>query len=122
MSSGEFSNLSARSSENLAEAVLDTDRLLDAAGSLIVVFNRQGKIQRFNRACESTTGYAEKEVHGHCVWDFLLVDEERVAMQGIINQLRAGQTNAYYESTWRDNGGEPHVIAWSNTVLPNRLS
>ncbi|MEO1390068.1 MAG: ATP-binding protein [Cyanobacteria bacterium J06634_6] len=104
-----------------SEAVLDTEMLLDAAGSLIVVFNRQGKIKRFNRTCEVTTGYTEKEVQGHCVWDFLLIPEERIAMQGVFRRLINGQTNSYYESTWLGKGYEKHVIAWSNTVLTNPL-
>ncbi|MGC1217957.1 MAG: ATP-binding protein [Phormidesmis sp.] len=101
------------------ESFLDTEMLLNVAGSLIVVFNRQGKIKRFNRTCETTTGYSEQEVQNHCVWDFLLVPEERVSMQGIFRQLIAGQTNSYYESTWLGKAGEMHVIAWSNTVLSN---
>ncbi|MGD1897626.1 MAG: ATP-binding protein [Phormidesmis sp.] len=103
------------------EKVLDTETLLDIAGSLIVVFDRQGKIKRFNRACESMTGYSEQDVQNHCVWDFLLMPEERVAMQGIFRQLRGKQTTRYYESTWLGKAGESHVIAWSNTVLTNRL-
>ncbi len=99
------------------ESILDTETLLNAAGSLIVVFNRQGRIKRFNRTCETTTGYSEQEVQNHCAWDFLLVPEERVSMQGIFRQLIGGQTNPYYESTWLGKAGEMHVIAWSNTVL-----
>ncbi|MEO1622880.1 MAG: PAS domain S-box protein, partial [Cyanobacteria bacterium J06632_3] len=97
--------------------ILDNEALLNAAGSLIVVFDQQGKIQRFNRTCEVITGYTESEVKSHCVWDFLLVSEERIAMQGLFRQLVNGQTNTYYESTWLGKAGERHVIAWSNTIL-----
>lgn len=105
----------------ITDTVLDTETLLNAAGSLIVVFDRQGKVQRFNRTCENTTGYTETEVKGHCVWDFLLTAEERTATRGIFRQLASGQTNRYYESTWLDKTGGRHVIAWSNTVLTNRI-
>ena len=97
--------------------ILDNEALLNAAGSLIVVFDQQGKIQRFNRTCEVITGYTESEVKSHCVWDFLLVSEERIAMQGLFRLLVNGQTNTYYESTWLGKAGERHVIAWSNTIL-----
>ncbi|MEL6469257.1 MAG: ATP-binding protein [Cyanobacteria bacterium J06623_4] len=107
------------SSDNSAEAILDIEKLLNAAGSLIVVFNRQGKIKRFNRACETVTGYLESEVQDHCVWDFLLSPNERVAMRGIFSQLIDGQTNRYYESTWIGKDSVRHVIAWSNTVITN---
>jgi len=106
--------------ERTSDTQLDTETLLNVSGSLIVVFNRQGKIKRFNRTCETTTGYSESDVQNRCVWDFLLVPEDQVAMKGIFRQLMGGQTNSYYESTWLDKSGEMHVIAWSNTVLTDR--
>ncbi|MEL6604995.1 MAG: ATP-binding protein [Cyanobacteria bacterium J06614_10] len=109
------------SSDHPAETILDIEKLLNAAGSLIVVFNRQGKIKRFNRACETVTGYLESEVQDHCAWDFLLSPNERVAMRGIFSQLIDGQTNRYYESTWIGKDSVRHVIAWSNTVITNPL-
>lgn len=99
--------------------ILDTEAILDTAGTLIVVFNRQGEIQRFNRTCETMTGYTESEVRGHRAWDFLLAPPERLAMRGIFDRLVAGQTNTYSRTTWLGKGGEKLVIAWSNTVLTN---
>ena len=117
-----IANYQAQAQESATpEAVLDNEALLDAAGSLIVVFNRQGEIKRFNRTCEITTGYTEQEVQGRCVWDLLLIPEERTAMQGVFRRLIDGQTNSYYESTWLGKGHEKHVIAWSNTVVMNPL-
>ncbi len=98
-------------------AILDADTIFDTAGTLIVVFDRQGKIQRFNRTCETMTGYCEAEVQGHFAWDFLLLPAERLAMQGIFQRLLNGQTNSYFCNTWLDKGGEKHIIAWSNTVI-----
>lgn len=101
------------------ETILEPEAILDTAGTLIVVFNRQGEIQRFNRTCETMTGYAESEVRGHRAWDFLLAPEERLAMRGIFDRLVGGQTNTYSRTTWLGKGGEKLVIAWSNTVLAN---
>ncbi len=107
--------------QTVHEMTLDTETLLNAAGSLIVVFDRQGKIKRFNRTCETVTGYTEQAVQNHCVWDFLLIPEERAAMKEIFHQLIYAQTNTYHESTWLGKAGETHVVAWSNTVLVNAL-
>lgn len=98
-------------------AILETEAILNTAGTLIVVFNRQGNIQRFNHTCEKVTGYLESEVKGHPAWAFLLVPEERLAMQGIFTRLIGGQTNTYSQNTWLDKTGSKHIIAWSNTVL-----
>ena len=46
--------------------------ILDTVGALVVVLDREGRIMRFNRACELTTGYSLEEVHGKYIWDFFL--------------------------------------------------
>jgi two-component system sensor kinase FixL len=40
------------------------DALMDAAVDAIVIIDRQGLIQRFNRAAEQLFGYREAEIHG----------------------------------------------------------
>jgi PAS domain-containing protein len=50
--------------------------VLDTAGALAVVLDRQGRIVRFNRACECTTGHSFEEVRGRLLWDLLLISEE----------------------------------------------
>ena len=43
---------------NVVSAILDT------VGALVVVLDQEGRIVRFNRACELTTGYSIEEVQG----------------------------------------------------------
>lgn len=112
---------SSHTSQTTDDKKLDNETLLNVSGSLIVVFDREGKIKRFNRTCETTTGYSEEEVLGRCVWDFLLPPEEQVSTQSLFRRLVGGQTNTYYENTWLGKLGEAHVIAWSNTVLQGSL-
>ena len=40
------------------------DELLDVIGSLVVFLDPEGRIVRFNKACETVTGYREDEVVG----------------------------------------------------------
>ena len=42
----------------------------------VVVLDPEGRIVRFNRACELTTGYSMEEVQGKCIWDLFLRAEE----------------------------------------------
>jgi PAS domain-containing protein len=49
---------------NVVSAILDT------VGALVVVLDPDGRITRFNRACELTTGYSLEEVRGKRMWDF----------------------------------------------------
>jgi PAS domain S-box-containing protein len=96
---------------NFASAVLDT------VSALVLVLDPQGRIVRFNRACERTSGYASAEVIGGQVWDFLAVPEESARFREIFEQLRAGQLPAAWESAWDTRDGIRRVIAWSSTAL-----
>src|SRR6202030_3485919 len=42
--------------------------ILDTVGALIVVLDPEGRIVRFNRACEQTTGYSFADVQGNYIW------------------------------------------------------
>lgn len=106
-----------------AEQALQQDRdftqaILNTVGALVVVLDPQGKIVSFNHACETVTGYSREIVRGRCVWDFLLIPEEAVAMQAIFEPLAQGQPSlARYESHWVSKDGSQRLIDWSNTVL-----
>ena len=55
---------------NFASAVLDT------VGALVLVLDPDGRIVRFNRACERTTGYLSGDVVGRSVWELFDAPEE----------------------------------------------
>jgi PAS domain S-box-containing protein len=97
---------------NFVSAVLDT------AGALIIVLDRQGGIVRFNRACEQLSGYSFAEVQGQPVWD-LLLPEERAPVRAVFEQLRAGRFPNKFENYWVARDGSRHLISWSNTALPD---
>ena len=96
---------------NFASAVLDT------VGALVLVLDPHGRIVRFNRVCEQTTGYASNEVIGGHIWDLLVAPEEIARLRGIFEQLRAGQLPAAYETTLATRQGALRVISWSGTAL-----
>lgn len=96
---------------NFASAVIDT------VGALVLVLDPQGRIVRFNRACERITGYAASEVTGGPVWDLFEAPEETARFREIFEQLRAGKLPAAYESTWGMRQGARRTIAWSSTAL-----
>jgi PAS domain S-box-containing protein len=91
--------------------------ILDTAGALVVVLDTEGRIVRFNRACERTTGYAFDEVEGIPFWELFLVPEEMAPVQAVFHELRAGQFPNQYENHWLTKDGERRLIAWSNTAL-----
>ena len=94
-----------------------TKAILDTVGALVTVLDREGKIVSFNHTCEQITGYDFSEVQGKLIWDFLIIPEEKNAIQAVFEQLFAGQLPNQYENHWLAKDGSQHLIAWSNTAL-----
>jgi PAS domain S-box-containing protein len=86
---------------------------LNRAGVLMVIFDLEGKIRRFNRACEQTTGYSLEEVQGKKIWDLLLTPTEVEELQTIVQALQAGHPAGRHETYWRTQNGGRRLITWS---------
>ncbi|MBI3357113.1 MAG: PAS domain S-box protein, partial [Nitrospirae bacterium] len=93
------------------------DTVLETAGGLVAVLDRHGAIQRFNRACEQTTGYSSEEVTGKAVWDFLLIPEEVESVKRVFSRLAGGESRNEHENDWVTKGGLRRRIAWTDTVI-----
>ncbi len=96
-----------------------TFAILDTIASLLVVCDAQGKIVRFNRAAEQTSGYYSDEVKGKYLWDLFLPPQEVSIVKNAIENSPSGSTN-HYETHWLARNGDRHLIAWSNTQLRDR--
>lgn len=97
---------------NLLSAILDT------VGALVLVMDCDGRIIRFNRACERLTGYAFGETRGKYVWDLFVVPDEVEAFRSLFRQIAASEARTDYESSWMTRGGDQRTIAWSAGTLP----
>jgi PAS domain S-box-containing protein len=106
-----------RAQEELQRERNFNSAVLDTAGALIVVLDRQGVISRFNCTCEEVTGYKAPEVLGRPFWDIFLLPEEVDGVRKVFQNLRAGQFPMRHENYWRTRDGEPRLISWSNTCL-----
>jgi PAS domain S-box-containing protein len=91
--------------------------LLDTAGALIVVLDRDGRIVRFNRTCEQITGYRSGEVKGRLVSDLFLASEEREPFKAVLRALQAGGPPSQFEYHWLTSSGGRRLIAWSHSTL-----
>ncbi|MEH2336509.1 GAF domain-containing protein [Nostoc sp.] len=96
---------------NFISAVLDT------ASALVIVFDSQGKIVRFNQACEQITGYSFDEVRGRYFWNLFLIPEEVESVKAVFEQLLTGGGFLEYENYWLMKDGSRRLISWSNTFL-----
>ncbi len=92
--------------------------ILDTVGALVMVLDADGRIVRFNRACELTTGYSLEEVQGKRIWDFFLLQEEVERSRSIFENLGADLLPHDYQSHWVTRHGTQRLIAWSSTLMP----
>ncbi|MCX7918182.1 MAG: PAS domain S-box protein, partial [bacterium] len=98
------------------------DAVITTVGALVVVLDRDGRIVRFNRACETTTGYKSDEVLGKPFWEFLIPPSELDTVLSGFRQLVSGTfpLDAFpskQENHWITKDGRLRLISWTNTVL-----
>ena len=106
-----------------AEGALHQERnllsgILDTVGALVVVLDREGRIIRFNRACEELTGYASDEAQGQPIWEMFLAPDEVAQFKTLFHQICEKVSRTEYESCWVTRDGRLRTIAWSAAALP----
>ena len=107
-----------RTEEALQEERNVVSAILHTVGALVVVLDPEGRIIRFNRACEQTSGYSFAEVSGQKIWDLFMVPEEVERFKSDFQRLCSDQLPSDYEGYLVKRDGSRRLIAWSSTVLP----
>ncbi len=108
-----------------AEDALQEERnfaaaLLDTLGALVVVLDRDGRIVRFNRACERTTGFTFSDVQGLRLEQLLADRGESTLFESLLHRLAGGEPLDSFESSLATRGGVERRVSWSGTVLVGR--
>jgi PAS domain S-box-containing protein len=95
---------------DLAQIVIET------VGALVVVLDRDGRIVRWNAACEAASGWDRDEVLGTELW-LLVAPEEREAVRASFGRLlpRAFPNRGQNHLTTKRGGRR--LVSWSNTAL-----
>ena len=91
--------------------------VLNTIGALVIVLDADGRVVRFNRSCEQTTGYTFDEVKGKLLWDLMLAPEEMQQVREVFRQLLAGHFPSQHQNYWVARDGTRRFISWSNTGL-----
>jgi len=94
-----------------------TAAVLENTGAMVVVLTREGRISRFNRACEAITDYTSADVLGRVFWEFLVPPEDVAGVNNTWIALLAGRFPNQYENQWLTRNGSRRLIAWSNTAI-----
>ncbi len=113
----------ARAEQGLRKALRQerdfTAAVLDTAGALVLVLDREGRVVRFNRACEALTGHSYAEVAGRPIWGLFPFVPEEAQARAMFQAMLDGGKGASAELHWRVRGGGQRLIAWTNTTLPD---
>ncbi len=91
--------------------------ILEVQSGLVVLLDPEGKIVRFNKACERLTGYKEEEVKGQTVWELFLDENQIGEVKKVFNQLKNRDYPNKSEGYWLTKSGEKKEISWSNNVI-----
>jgi PAS domain S-box-containing protein len=95
---------------DLAQIVIET------VGALVVVLDREGRVVRWNAACERATGYTREEMVGQPFWR-LLLPEEREGVRHVFDQILAKDFPNQHENVWVARDGSHRLVSWSNSAL-----
>ncbi len=94
-----------------------SDTILQTLRALVVVTDCEGRIVRFNRACERLSGYCFSEVKGRRIGDFLLLPEERDAVMAEMQRLISKGLTTRFEKHWLTKDGKRKLIRWASSYL-----
>jgi len=91
--------------------------ILETVGALVIVFDLDGRVVRFNRACEGVSGRRSEEVEGSFLWDLFVAPDELQQFRDALGACAAGGAGASFEATWMNSGGGHRRILWATTVV-----
>ncbi len=93
------------------------DTVLDAAGCLVLVLDREARVQRFNRTCEEVSGFRREEVLGIVALPRLLLPDEAPAVARVWTRLLEGEARVDHENHWVARDGSRRLVAWKNVAI-----
>lgn len=113
----------SRSERMLAQRALERERdfvatVLDAAGAIVLVLDRDGRIARVNRAFESLSGYRQRDIEGKGFVDTLIAPDQQPKVLAHDEILRLNLSSTVrYESAFVRRNGEHLKVSWSNAAI-----
>lgn len=103
---------------DLAQGLSFAEQVVSEANSVIVILDRMGNIQRFNRLCEEYTGLKEREVIGQSVFTLFMSRRDAAASRRNIDVFfREG--NSYEVERWVKTCKGQRLFLFRNKFVHN---
>ena len=94
-----------------------TSAVLDTAGSLVIVTDRQARIERFNRAAEEVTGFAAGDMIGKSLIETLMPPESVEGVRAELAAAIATEFPRHYEHGLLTADGGLRLVSWTVACL-----
>ncbi len=94
-----------------------SNAIFDTLNSLIIVFNSQGHMIRFNKACEKVSGYKFEEIKFLSFWETLFLPEEFVNVKKYYQGMCQGKEMPPLEACWRTKDNRIRIVNWSSSFI-----
>ncbi|MCP4691528.1 MAG: response regulator [Desulfobacterales bacterium] len=107
----------AERTRQLADERNFVSTILDTVGALVTVFRGDGRIVRFNKACERATGRRFSEVESKRIRDLFLSPDQKDPLETYFEDPDSRRIPERYENFWKTEEGDQRLIRWSNAVL-----
>src|ERR1700710_33798 len=88
--------------------------LAETTQCLVCVYDRDGRIVRFNRACEQTTGRRREDVLGRDAREVVIPPEDGAAFGPFLADVWASGRPSPREGEWLTADGGRRLISWAN--------
>lgn len=92
-------------------------RITESGGILICLIDREGRIVRFNHACEEATGYPATEAVNRVFWDLFFPPAAEEAPGFQFHPVFSSGTPVSGENAWKTRTGEARWIRWNGVGL-----
>ena len=103
---------------DLAYGLSFAEQVVSEANSVIVILDRMGNIQRFNRLCEEYTGLKEREVIGQSVFTLFMSRREAAASRRNI-EVFFREGNSYEVERWVKTCKGQRLFLFRNKFVHN---
>src|SRR5262245_2162949 len=90
--------------------------VLDTTSSLVIVTDTEGRIIKFNRACEVLTGQSSELARGKIFWDFCTPEDADTCKRFVQSQGNEGDLAC--ETHWLTTTGATRLTNWCKHKLP----
>jgi PAS domain S-box-containing protein len=91
--------------------------ILDAAESVIMILDREGRLLGLNRSARVLISLSEKDdIVGRTLWDFIPAGEDVQLLRAGFDLLVAGEAPLRTEGPWKMKDGSTLILCWSHNL------